>query len=104
MDGLAIVQVSGLVVALMYLLRWEGVSRRWATFVVPLLSAVGVGVWAYAHGSIDRAAAFGYLAGWVAVTTSAATVWGFSWAAATRLGTGRRRRKPVAGSASRAHP
>jgi hypothetical protein len=85
-DGIAIAEVSGCVVALMYLLRWVGIRRRWAILLVPSLSAVGVAVWAYANGTFDATGAFGYLAGWVAVTTSAATVWGFSWAAVTRSG------------------
>ena len=81
MDGLAIMQVSGVVVALMYLLRWAGIRRRWAPFLVPVLSALGVAVWAYSHGQITRADAFSYAAAWIAVAVSSATVWGFTWAA-----------------------
>jgi hypothetical protein len=80
MDGLAIIQVSGAVVALMYLLRWAGLSRRWAPLLVPVLSALGVGVWVYGQAPIGQADTFSYVAGWVAVATSAATVWGFTWA------------------------
>jgi hypothetical protein len=81
MDGLAVMQVSGTVVALMYLLRWAGIPGRWAPLLVPTLSALGVGVWAYANGPIGRVEIFSCVAGWIAVATSAATVWGFAWAA-----------------------
>jgi hypothetical protein len=101
MDGLAILEVSGCVVGLMYLLRWAGISRRWATLMVPLLSAVGVGVWAYANGPVDRPDVFSYLAGWVAVATSAATVWGFSWAAGSRLKAPGSRAVPAGGTTRR---
>ena len=86
MDELPVVRVAGVVLALMYLLRWAGVTPRWAPLLVPLLSALGVGLWAYANGPISQPAMFSYLAGWVAVATSAATAWGFSSAAAARLG------------------
>jgi hypothetical protein len=86
MDELAIMRVSGVVLALMYLLRWAGVTPRWAPLLVPLLSALGVGLWAYTNGPIGQPETFSYLAGWVAVATSAATAWGFTAAAAARLG------------------
>jgi hypothetical protein len=82
MDGLAVMQVSGVVVALMYLLRWAGIPNRWAPLLVPTLSALGVGLWAYANAPIGRVETFSYVAGWIAVAMSAATVWGFAWAAA----------------------
>ena len=85
MDGLAIMSVSAAIVALMHLLRWAGVPRQWAPLLVPALAALGVGVWAIAHGPFTNADIFNYIAGWIAVTTSAATVWGFRWAAAGRL-------------------
>ena len=84
MDALAIMTVSGVVVALARLLRWAGLPDRWGRVGVFLLSALGVAVWAYAQGHIGRADAFSYLAGWVAVATSAATVFGFAWAASRR--------------------
>jgi ethanolamine transporter EutH len=79
MDALAIMQVSGPVVAAMCLLRWSGVPHRWAPVLVPVVSALGVGVWVFAHGLLSRADMFSYVAAWIAVSTSAATVWGFSW-------------------------
>ena len=81
MDGLAIMQVSGAVVALMYLLRWAGVPCRWAPLLVPVLAALGVLVWAYSHGPITRADTYSYVVAWIAVATSSATAWGFTWAA-----------------------
>ena len=86
MDQLAIVRISAVVVAVMYLLRWAGVSRRWAPVLVPLTSMLGIGLWAYANGPVGQTEAFNYVAGWIAVTTSAATVWGFCWAAAASRG------------------
>ena len=86
MDELAIMRVSGVVVALMYLLRWAGVTPRWAPLLVPLLSALGIGLWAFANAPISRPETFSYLAGWVAVATSAATAWGFTSAAVAGLG------------------
>jgi hypothetical protein len=82
MDGLAIVRVSAAVVGLMFLLRWAGVSQRCAPLLVAVLAAVGVGVWAYAHGPVGQSEIFDYVGGWIAVATSAATVWGFTWVAA----------------------
>jgi hypothetical protein len=86
MDELAIMRVSGVVLAVMYLLRWAGVSHHWAPLLVPLLSAFGVGLWAYANAPISQPETFSYLAGWVAVATSAATAWGFSSAAVAKFG------------------
>ena len=85
MDELAIMRVSGVVLALMYLLRWAGVSPRWAPLLVPILSAFGVGLWAYANAPISQPEMFSYLAGWVTVATSAATAWGFAAVAAAGL-------------------
>jgi hypothetical protein len=86
MDGLAIMQVSGAVLPLMYVLRWAGVSRRWAPLLVPLVSALAVGLWANAHGPVSQADTFGYVTGWIAVVTTAATAWGFNWTAAESRG------------------
>jgi hypothetical protein len=86
MDALAIMQVAGPVGALMYLLRWSGVPRRWAPVLVPLVSALGVSVWIYAHGMLSQADTFTYVAAWIAVCTSSATVWGFSWIASGQSG------------------
>jgi hypothetical protein len=80
MDGLAIMQVSVAVLALMHLMRWAGVSHRWAPLVVPLASAVGVGLWGYAHPPVSQVETFSYLAGWISVATTAASAWGFTWA------------------------
>ena len=90
-DQLGVMRVSGVVLALMYLLRWAGVSERWAVLLVPVLSALGVGLWAYANAPISQPETFSYVAAWVAVATSVATAWGFSISAAR----GRRRRRHV---------
>jgi hypothetical protein len=80
MDGMAIMQVSLAVLALMYLIRWAGVSHRWAPLVVPLASAIGVGLWGYAHPPASQVETFSFLAGWISVATTAASAWGFTWA------------------------
>jgi hypothetical protein len=85
MDELAVMRVSGVVVALMYLLRWAGVPPRWAPLLVPALSASGVAVWAYANAPVSQPETFSYLAGWVTVAVSAATAWGFTTVATAKL-------------------
>lgn len=83
MDGLAVMRVTVVVVGLMHLLRWSGVSERWAPLLVAVLSALGVALWAVGQGPVNEAVLFSYVSGWVAVATSAAMVWGFNWAAGT---------------------
>ena len=94
MDQLGVMRVSCVVLAVMYLLRWAGVSARWAPLLVPVLSAFGIGLWAYANAPISQPETFSYVAAWVAVATSAATAWGFSVSAA--CGRPRRRRVETA--------
>ena len=78
MDGEAIVTVSAAVVALTQLAKWVGVPSRWGPLLVPALSALGVGVWVYTQGQVERADIFRYFAGAIAVATSAAGVYGFT--------------------------
>jgi hypothetical protein len=83
MDGLAVMRVTVVVVGIMHLLRWAGVPERWAPLLVTVLSALAVALWAFGQGSLNPSVLFSYVSGWVAVATSAAMVWGFTWAAGT---------------------
>lgn len=85
MNGEAIVTVSAAVVALTQLAKWAGIPDRWGPLAVLLLAAVGVALWAYSLGQFARPELFEYFAGWIAVATSAAGVFGFSRAAASTL-------------------
>jgi hypothetical protein len=80
MDALAVMRVTVVVVGVMHLLRWAGVPERWAPLLVAVLSSLAVVLWAVSQGVTGAEGWFGYLSGWVAVATSAATVWGFTWA------------------------
>jgi hypothetical protein len=88
-DGQAIISVSAAVVALTQLIKWAGVNDRLGPLFVMLLSVVGVVFWGYAEGSYERAKAFEYFAGWIAVATSAAGVFGFTRAASDAVVRGR---------------
>lgn len=78
MDGEAILTVSAAVVALTQLIKWGGLPDRVGPLAVLALALVGVAFWGYAEGTFERTKAFEYFAGWVAVATSAAGVFGFT--------------------------
>lgn len=82
MNGEAILTVSAAVVALTQLAKWSGVPDKVGPLIVLLLAVVGVAFWGFAEGTFERTKAFEYFAGWIAVATSAAGVFGF-----TRAGT-----------------
>jgi hypothetical protein len=81
MDGEAIVAVSAAVVALTQLVKWGGIPDKYGPFAVLGLSALGVLFWGWSEGVFERAKAFEYFAGWIAVATGAAGVYGFTRAA-----------------------
>jgi hypothetical protein len=81
MDGQAIITVSAAVVALTQLLKWAVIPDRYGPLSVLVLGAIGVGFWAWSTGDLSRANSFLYFAGWIAVATSAAGVFGFTRAA-----------------------
>lgn len=85
MDGQAIMTVSGAVVALTQLLKWAVVPDRWGPVAVLGLSLVGVAFWGWTTGDFGRSTAFTYFAGWIAVATSAAGVYGFTRAVSTAI-------------------
>lgn len=78
MDGQAIVTVSGVVVALTQLVKWGGLPDSKAPWSVAGLSLLGVAFWGWSRADFSQATAFEYLAGWIAVATSAAGVHGFT--------------------------
>lgn len=80
----AIITVSAAVVALVQLLKWGGFPDRAGPVAVLALAALGIGLWGYSVG-FARTDLFGYFAGWVTVSTSAAGVFGFTRAASTAV-------------------
>ena len=85
MDAQAIVTVSATVVALTQLAKWGGVPDKYGVFAVMLLSLIGVGFWGWSQGNFHRETAFLYFAGFVAVATSAAGIFGFTRAASEAI-------------------
>lgn len=82
MDGTSIITVSAAVVALTQIIKWSGLPDRLGPLAVLVLALLGVAMWGYSHGPIERTALFDYFAGWIAVATSSAGVFGFTRAAA----------------------
>lgn len=82
MSGQAIISVSAAVVALTQIAKWGFVPDKYGPVSVILLSVLGVVFWGWSTGDFGRASAFGYFAGWIAVATSAAGVFGFTRAGA----------------------
>lgn len=85
MSGEAIVSVSAAVVALTQLIKWAGMPDRWGPVAVLVLAAVGVAIWVYTFGNFERNATFSIFAGWIAVATSAAGIFGFTRASAAAV-------------------
>lgn len=85
MDGQAIIAVSAAVVALTQIVKWGGLPDKLGPVAVLILALLGVAIWGYSHGPIERAAIFDYFAGWIAVATTAAGIFGFTRAAATAV-------------------
>jgi hypothetical protein len=81
MDAQAVVAVSAAVVALVQLVKWAGLPDSRGPLAVLALAALGVVFWGWSKGTLERAVAFDYFAGWIAVATGAAGVFGFTRAA-----------------------
>jgi hypothetical protein len=80
-DGAAIVAIGGAVTALTQLIKWAGVPDRFAALVVFLLSAIGIGIWAYSHMLLPQdiqSSLWDLFSGWIAVAFSAAGIYGFT--------------------------
>ena len=71
--------------ALVQLCKWAGLNDKLGPVAVLALSFFGVYFWGYSVGTYERARAFEYFAGWIAVATSAAGVFGFTRAAGTAV-------------------
>src|SRR5688572_19603920 len=78
MDGEAIISISAAVVALTQLVKWTGIPDKLGPIAVMVLSLIGVAMWAWSVGTFEQTQAFEYFAGWIAVTTSAAGIFGFT--------------------------
>lgn len=87
MDGEAIITVSAAVVALVQIVKWAGVSDTKGPLAVLVLSLLGVGVWAFDQRArfAEGVQIFEFFAGWIAVMTSAAGVYGFTRASSDKL-------------------
>jgi hypothetical protein len=85
MTAEAIVAVSAAVVALTQLAKWQGISDRYGPIAVMVFALAGVLFWGWSNALLSRATAFGFFAGWLAVTTSASGVYGFSRASGEAL-------------------
>lgn len=82
MNGEEIMSVSAAVVALVQLAKWSGVPDKYGPACVLVLAVLGTAVWAWSSGQVgNRELVFGLFAGWIAVATSAAGVFGFTRAA-----------------------
>jgi len=78
MTGEAIIVVSGAVVTLTQLIKWSGLPDKLGPIAVLTLSLIGVAFWGWSSGDFTRTTSFTYFAGWIAVSTSAAGVYGFT--------------------------
>lgn len=77
MDGEAIMTVSAAVVAMVQLCKWAGLKDSYGPLGVLACSLIGVVGWGWSRADFTQASAFAYFAGWIAVMTSAAGVFGF---------------------------
>ncbi len=85
LDGQAIITISAAVVALTQLVKFSGLPDRLGPITVMVLSVLGVALWGYSKDVVTAVKLFDYFAGWIAVATSAAGVFGFTRAAASSV-------------------
>src|SRR3990167_8988920 len=78
MNGEAIISISAAVVALVQLVKWAKLPDNYGPLAVLVFALLGTVLWGWSVGDFSRATTFGYFAGWVAVATSAAGVFGFT--------------------------
>lgn len=78
MDATEIAAVSTAVVLLTQYVKWAGLPDTRGPLVVLALSLLGVALWGYSVGTFERTKLFGYFAGWLVVSASAAGVFGFT--------------------------
>lgn len=87
MSAEAIITISAAVVALTQLAKWAKLPDRVGPLAVILLAGVGVMVWLFSQEvwPPERTDTWNIFAGWVAVATSAAGVFGFTRATASAI-------------------
>ena len=87
MSAEAIITISAAVVALTQLAKWAKLPDRLGPLAVILLAGVGVMVWLFSQETWPpvRTDTWNIFAGWVAVATSAAGVFGFTRATASAI-------------------
>lgn len=88
MDGAAIVTVAASVTALVQILKWSSVPTHGLipVLLVFTLSALGCLLWAVSHeAGFAWSLVWDYFAGWIAVSTSAAGVFGLTRAVAAEV-------------------
>lgn len=85
LDASAILSISTAVVSLTQLAKWSGLPDHYGPIVVLVLSAVGVGVWAYSESVFSRAIVFDLFTGWIVIACAAAGVFGFTRAHAESI-------------------
>lgn len=79
MDAQSVITISAAVVALTQLMKWMNViPDRYGPMSVLAFAAIGIGLWAWDDRGLPSATKFDYFAGWIAVATSAAGVFGFT--------------------------
>lgn len=78
MTGESILAVGAAVVTVVQLVKWAGIPDKYGPIAVMALSLFGVIFWGWSQGDITRATAFSYFAGWGAVSTTAAGIFGFT--------------------------
>jgi hypothetical protein len=80
-DAESIITISAAVVALTQFAKWGGVPDRHGPIAVMLISVLGVSLWALSSDAFwqsGRAMIWPLFSAWIAVTTSAAGVFGFT--------------------------
>lgn len=86
MDAGAIVSVSAAVLGLTQLAKWlSWIPDRYGPIAVMSFSVAGVTMWGYSVGSFDHTQLFDYFSAWIAVSLTAAGVYGFSRASGEAL-------------------
>lgn len=83
MNGESIMTISAAVVAVVQLVKWAGLKDSLGPIAVLLFAVAGTALWGWSVGDFSRATTFSYFAGWAAVATSAAGVFGFTRAASS---------------------
>jgi len=76
MNAEAIILIGGAVAGLLQVLKTSAFVKRHALLWVFAISLLATLLWGWSEGTLMRETAFQFFAGWVAVTTTAAGVFG----------------------------